>query len=93
MLRIVFQNFIVFVCKMLNGIEAQMAVVSAGGPVWKAIRNWAMENRLLTEKELGILSALTDLTRSLPTERQCVAAIRIAGKLRDEGCPLVKDIP
>jgi hypothetical protein len=78
--------------KVLNGIEAQMAVVNAGGPAWKAVRSWAMDQRILGERDLGILAAVSDPTRSLPTERQCIAAMKILSKLRDQGCPYGSEI-
>jgi hypothetical protein len=73
--------------KVLNGIEAQSAVVRAGGPAWRAIRNWALDQRILGERDLRILAFVSDQSRTLPTERQCVAAMKILAKLRELGCP------
>lgn len=73
--------------KVLNGIEAQTAVVNAGGDAWKEIRRWAAENRLLSEKELEILDVAGAIPIRLPTEKQCTVIMKALKKLRDEGCP------
>lgn len=73
--------------KVLNGIEAQAAVVRADGAAWMRIRRWAVENRLLSPKELDILAIAADIPRKLPTEKQSIVALAALKKLRAEGCP------
>lgn len=71
--------------KMLNGIEAQMAVVNAGAAVWKAVRNWAVEHRMLSSKELEILSVAATQGK-LPSEKQSLVIMEALRKLKAEGC-------
>jgi len=78
--------------KVLNGIEAQSAVVRAEGAIWLKIRRWAVERRLLSQKELDILAIAADMPRKLPTEKQCVVALAALKKLHAEGCPHGADI-
>jgi hypothetical protein len=82
--------------KMLNGIEAQMAVVKAGAPVWRDILKWGRENKILSEKEAGILEVATRMddrrNPSLPSEKQSAVIIQTLHRLRQEGCPLGEDI-
>lgn len=78
--------------RVLNGIEAQMAVVNAGAFVWKQIREWAIDRQQLSEKELEILGIACMLPTKVPTERQSLALIKALEKLRQEGCVLGSEI-
>lgn len=73
--------------KVLNGIEAQTAVVSAGPQVWKQVRDWAVKNKMLSGKELEIL-ALAATPGKLPSDKQSLIIMSALAKLRREGCPL-----
>lgn len=70
--------------RLLNGIEAQMAVVRAGAEFWRSTRNWAIEKELLSLKEAGILEAAASMGMP-PSEKQCVATMGILKKLHSEG--------
>ncbi len=72
--------------KVLNGIEAQTAVVTAGSAVWAQVRDWALRNRLLSTKELDCL-ALAATPGKLPSDKQSIIIMTALGKLRREGCP------
>ena len=39
----------------LNGIEAQTAVVNAGAEVWRAVRQWGIDEGLVSPTDVGIL--------------------------------------
>lgn len=78
--------------RMLNGIEAQAAVVSAGAELWGEVRSWAIEHRLLSQKELEILSVAASMPKKLPTEKQCLNVLASLKRLREEGCPLGADV-
>ena len=71
--------------RMLNGIEAQIAVVNAGSSFWTDVLKWGQEKELLTPKEAGVLRAAASPVRT-PTERQCSKALEILNKLQSEGC-------
>lgn len=78
--------------KMLNGIEAQTAVVAAGAAAWKNVIDWGKERHILSQKDIEILAVAAAIPRKLPSERQCLAIVKILSKLRAEGCPLVPGI-
>lgn len=79
--------------QMLDGIEAQTAVVTAGGPFWRSLWEWGMERRALTPKEAGILEAVARMSpRQVPSEAQCQIAMEALKKLRGEGCQINQEI-
>lgn len=71
--------------KLLNGVQAQIAVVSAGRTYWRDAYNWALANRRLSQKELDILK-LASREGSVLTEKQSVVAVEAAEKLITDGC-------
>lgn len=71
--------------RMLNGIEAQTAVINAGGPFWKAALDWGQEKELLTGTEVGILAVSASLPMKLPSDKQCIRSLEILRKLHAEG--------
>ena len=74
--------------RMLNGIEAQSAVVVAGADVWRQLSEWGAHRKLLSQKELDILKIAASMPRKLPSEKQCMVVMKLLKKLRAEGCPL-----
>lgn len=77
--------------RVLNGIEAQAVVVRAGGDFWRQVREWAIENRVLSSKELDALAAVARLPQTVPHEKQCAVAISALARVRSEGCTLDLD--
>ena len=75
--------------KVLNGIEAQTAVVRAGGTFWRRVKDWGVERQLLSSKEAGILDVAASIPSKMPSEKQCIAAVEILRRLQLEGCQLV----
>lgn len=73
--------------KLLNGIDAQTAVVSAGAATWKAVRQWAMDHKMLSVQELEILSVAATPGK-LPSDRQSLTIMKALAKVRSEGCTL-----
>jgi len=78
--------------RLLNGIQAQTAVVTAGGRAWREIRAWGEEKKILSPKELEILRVCASMPKVIPTEKQCMVAIEALGRLHREGCQLGKEI-
>jgi hypothetical protein len=74
--------------KVLNGIEAQTAVVNAGGSVWRQIMTWGVERKLLSQKEIDILEVATALPQRVPSDKQCRTIIKTLQRLKNEGCRL-----
>ena len=78
---------------MLNGIEAQTAVFQAGAGGWARAAEWGASRKLLTAKDLDILQVCASMPAKVPSERQSISALGIMRRLRDEGCPLMPDLP
>jgi hypothetical protein len=74
--------------KMLNGIEAQSIVVSAGAALWSEVLTWGVRRRLLSPTEVGVLEVAAAMPARIPTERQCSKIIEALRKLQVEGCTL-----
>jgi len=49
--------------KILNGIEAQTAVVNAGRDFWCDFHVWATDRRLLSSKDDGILQVAQQMPK------------------------------
>lgn len=72
--------------KMQNGIENQLEVVQKGAAFWKNVALFAIQKRILTEKEMGILqSAVAMESGRPPSDKQSVIILQILEKVRDEG--------
>jgi len=74
--------------KMLNGIEAQAAVLNAGAGLWRDAREWGAARRLLTPTELGVLDVAAAVPSKIPSEKQSLVAVQALKKLQSEGCQL-----
>jgi hypothetical protein len=70
---------------MVSGIEAQAKVIELGGAFWGRLREWAAPNRSFSLKDDGILKACSQQDRRLPSEKQCILAVEILGRAREEG--------
>jgi hypothetical protein len=70
---------------MLNGIEAQTAVVKAGMEFWKNAKVWGDAKQILTATESGILDIAASVPAKIPSEKQSVRAIETLRKLHLEG--------
>lgn len=75
------------------GIEAQTKVLGLGAEYWTQLRLWGVENRKLSDTEIGILQACEAIARKLPTEKQCIAALGILDKCKTHGYLADDDAP
>ena len=71
--------------RQLNGIEAQIAVVNAGGQFWADALGWGRSRDLLTPTEWGVLEVAARIPERTPTERQAAKALEVLGKMQSEG--------
>ena len=71
--------------RMLNGIEAQTAVVKAGPQFWRETKAWGASKRLLTATESGILDVAASVPNRIPSEKQSLRAVETLRKLHLEG--------
>ena len=77
--------------QMLNGIDAQMAVVKAGPAFWNEVKSWGMSKRILSPADRGILDVAISVPSRIPSEKQSLRTIEILQRLREEGCQLEID--
>ena len=71
--------------RVLNGVEAQIAVVKAGAAFWADALAWGREGKYLTPTEAGVLDVLASPAGKPPTERQAARAVDALNKLQSEG--------
>jgi hypothetical protein len=72
-----------------NDINAQIRVLRSGPDFWKSVSAWGLQNRQLTEKDMGILNRAISGTSGgrIPSDAQCRHLVRLVGRLHREGCP------
>jgi hypothetical protein len=73
--------------RVLNGIEAQVAVVNSRPDLWLSAKRFAEERMLLSQSEVNILQVASDASHRPPSEKQCAWALAVLVKLRGEGFP------
>lgn len=78
--------------KLLNGIEAQSLVVSAGGQLWQQLCAWGQTRKLLSPTELGVLQVAASVPSKIPSEKQALKVLESLRKLRFEGCVIGSEI-
>ena len=71
--------------RVLNGIEAQTAVVNAGGKFWSEAVSWARSRELLTPKEIQILEVAARIPAKVPTDKQSSRAVELLSRLQEAG--------
>ena len=71
--------------RMLNGIEAQIAVFNAGPAFWKQALGWGERKSLLSPTDTGILRTAAKGGPRPLSERQAVRVVRALARLQKEG--------
>lgn len=72
--------------KMDNAIECQMTVINKGVDFWKSVALFAIERKILNEKEMAILKLAIDMeSGKIPSEKQSKVVMEIFEKVLDEG--------
>ena len=77
--------------KVLNEIEAQVAVVNAGPMYWKDVAEWGANNYFLSSMEMDLLNLVSKLPTKIPSGRQSKKILEVLFKLQEEG--FNKEIP
>lgn len=70
--------------RVLNGVEAQMAVVSKGHVHWGKLLEWSNEGTLMTPTDMDLLR-LASAPRSVPSPAQAERILKAERKALDEG--------
>ncbi|MCL0055905.1 AIPR family protein, partial [Dehalococcoidia bacterium] len=73
--------------KVLNGVEAQKAVMSAKPKFWGSMRAFGMEKSLLSPNDLTILNIASAIhtTGRMPEAFQCDSLLQAYSRLQEEG--------
>lgn len=69
----------------MSGIEAQTSVVNHGALFWKKALDWGKQYENLTPKEAGVLEVCSNIPSRLPSENQCILAMKTLEKLSECG--------
>lgn len=70
--------------RMLNGIQAQAAVVNAGAAYWRRLKRWGESRGRLTERESSIMQVM--ISSGYVSEAQAAVLVEAVERLREEGC-------
>lgn len=72
--------------KMQSAMEQTINVVNKGADFWKKVSFFMLERKLLSDKEMSILSVAVQMDRGKPpTDKQSAVIMDILDKARDEG--------
>lgn len=74
--------------RMLNGIEAQAAVLEGGSEFWREVREWGVSRKILSPIEVGVLNVAAEVPGKIPSEKQSLIAVQTLSRLQAEGCQL-----
>jgi hypothetical protein len=73
--------------KLETCIEKQTSVVQLGATYWKELREWGVQQGLLSPDDYGILNVAIKIPRHIPTEKQSWRLMEIKARLELEGYP------
>ena len=74
--------------RQLAGIEAQLAVMAAGGEFWRDVEGWAGPRALLSTKERRVLRVAGRIPDKVPTEAQVRVLVELLARLGEHhDCP------
>lgn len=70
--------------KMIDGINAQTAVINVGPAAWEKALTWGKSKKMLTDKDAQILGICAS-PRKVPSELQAKHAMHVLARLNDQG--------
>lgn len=71
--------------KQDEGINAQNEVVTLGADFWSEVQEWGRQKKLLSPEDLRILRLCSSMGRVPPNEIASKHALKVLGRLRDQG--------
>lgn len=60
-------------------------MVNAGGDFWQQVRDWGVGRKLLSERDVGVLTSASRVPERLPSEKQAELAMDVLARLQREG--------
>ena len=73
--------------RVLNGIEAQTAVVQAGPEFWSKVSEWGEHRQLVSPDDRSFLAVAISIPGRVPSEKQSQRLLETLSRLQEEGCP------
>lgn len=73
--------------RVLNGIEAQTAVVQAGPEFWSRVSEWGEHRQLVSPDDRSFLGVAISIPGRVPSEKQSQRLLETLSRLQEEGCP------
>ena len=71
--------------KIDDGINAQKKVLDLGPEKWKELSVWGFSQKLLNEKDMGILQVAVGKPDKIPSEKQSMHLMKLLAKMEIEG--------
>ena len=71
--------------KIDDGINAQKKVLNLGPEKWKELSVWGCSQKLLNEKNMGILQVAVRMHNKIPSEKQSMHLMKLLAKMEIEG--------
>lgn len=71
--------------KIDDGINAQKKVLNLGPEKWKELSVWGFSQKLLNEKDMGILQVAVGIPDKIPSEKQSIHLMKLLDKMEVEG--------
>jgi len=71
--------------KIDDGINAQKKVLNLGPEKWKELSVWGCSQKLLNEKDMGILQVAVKIPDKIPSEKQSMHLMKLLAKVAGEG--------
>ena len=68
-----------------DGINTQKKVLDLGPEKWKELSVWGVSQRLLNEKDMGILQVAVRMPDKIPSEKQSIHLMKLLAKMEVEG--------
>ena len=77
--------------KIDDGINAQKKVLDLGSEKWKELSFWGFSQKLLNEKDMGILQVAVGMPDKIPSEKQSMHLMKLLAKMELEGFQFKKE--
>ena len=71
--------------KIDDGINAQKKVLNLGPEKWKELSVWGFPQKLLNERDMGILQVAVGIPDRIPSEKQSMHLMKLLAKMEVEG--------
>ena len=71
--------------KIDNGINCQTHVFNKGAEYWQRLSAWAMEKKILSDKEMSIMTIACRIPDKIPSEKQSVIIKKVEDRAIQEG--------